>query len=359
MLEDVIEKAKKVSEKIAEDEESTVVSNEFVDEVTGDGHLTPNQMALLRHAIPFVGDTPIVPERHANPRQRTFRPMTKTEFEDYELTDQNFLRLSTDEITKIKKRIKKAKPNIPAKEILRLLTLCDMLVQSGARKGYISYRKGYTAYSVNITKEELEERLRFLEHAGIISISSTGKVRFNEVFVDMETTTSASDNIRLPQKTEAEMRIQKKNHEEAKMKLGEIQEYIENLQQENEAMQRQIAILEAEKYQLNDSFLKMKESSDNIPVILAAYKDLENSTEKVVAGRIRDYRNLVLERVTGIFVDASGKMKKIFDDERQHKSTEPLEFRLNALLMDVMKSVQVAVKAKGILSNSGQAGTKK
>lgn len=341
MLKDSVVNAEKISERIIKDNKEATISDELIKEVAAGKPVTTNDAALVRRVVSFTGTQPILQMKVPGKRARVFQPMTEEELAEYDLTDKNFSRLSTDDIIKIRKRIKEIEPEIKPREILRYLTICDMLVQIGAKRGYVKCRRRYTAFSVNISTDELDDYLKFLENAGILSIAPDKSVRYNEIFNDIDFEPEVEEY----KPKNAQKKWNYDDYRSSMKSLKSVSAFINDTADYFASLEEEIKGVRDENKKLRKRYEKANAMADNVPVIMSSYQELKNSTDEIVEKRIKEYRELASDRLDTVFADATKKLARIIDGAGN--SLDPkTELQLHSLFSDLSKSAKLAVRAR-------------
>lgn len=307
--------AKKLAEKIKEGNGKPVAvqSKDILD--AAPGKITSNEMMLARRSIMFASDVPIIAEK-----QRTsgsgkragsksvayFRALTPEEFKSHQFVQENFQRLSHDDINRIINRILMVKPETDMKGLLQYLVVCDLIVQFKGQGHFVQLSRSVIACSLMESREKVEELLNDLVQAGIVS-RFRSRLRYNSIFEDIGSQPTRETKEPLMKK-EAEAAP------EASKSEDKFHKYIRLMSSEYETTAEQLEIY---KIRLNETLEKLgrlqedyallKEKADGFTVMASsygkqnqAYKDLKKKT---------DAQEKEIERYRKILKDGGQRME--------------------------------------------------
>lgn len=350
MLGEVPGKAKKIADIIVKNDSGTIVSPELIQSLTPEKNVSSNDMTAIRRAVLFIDDRPIVQEQVEGVRQRVYRSMDEREYEKYKFTERNFFSLEQEDIDKIEKRLAEIDLDLPKKDILRYLTICDMLVQTGGRGSYVKVKRRAMACSIGIPNDKLIDYLNFLAKAGIISLLKDA-VLYNNEFAEIN---SAAFDEDLDESSVPTTGLQAGFDAFFKRNL-EMMEFVKKVQRSVEESDRKLEEAYTENVKLREQINNLRSQARNFPVLLAQYRKLKEESTKnaervknntLLAKSMREYRALVLARKEAVFANLAQKvMEATMQYQRDHKDAA-FTARMNDIIADTSKSMENALNTR-------------
>ena len=347
MLGEVPGKAQKIADIIAKNDKGTIVSPELIQSLTPGKKVTSNDMTAIRRAVLFVDDKPIVQEQVDGVRQRVYRSMGDEEYEKYRFTERNFFSLKQEDIDKIEKRISEVNQNVPKKDVLRYLTICDMLVQTGGRGAYIKVKRRSMACSIGIPDDKLADYLEFLAKAGIVSLLKD-TVLYNNEFAEIN---NAAFDAKMNGNSVTATGL-RAGFEAFFKGNREMVEFMKKVQSALEESDRKLEDAYAENVKLREQATSLQSQAKSFPVLLTQYSKLKEEGAKneerlknntLLAKSMREYQKVVLDRKETVFALLTQKvMEAILQYQTDHKDAFFIS-RMNDLLADASKSMERAL----------------
>ena len=347
MLGEVPEKARKIADVITQNDKGTIVSPELIQSLTPDKKVSSNDMTAIRRAVLFVDDKPIVQEQVEGVRQRVYRSMDDEAYENYKFTERNFFGLEQKDIDKIEKRLAEIDLNLPKKDILRYLTICDMLVQTGGRGSYVKIKRRAMACSIGVPDDKLIDYLDFLAKAGIVSLLK-GAVLYNNEFAEIN---SAALDADLDSEIVATTGMQA-GFEAFFRQNDEMVNFMKKAERAIEESNRQIDNFCTENAKLKEQMNNLRSQAKNFPTLLTQYRRLQEENTQLndrmksntlLAKSMREYQKIVLERKETVFAILTQKMMEAtMQYQKDHKDAFFIS-RMNDLLADASKSMERAL----------------
>lgn len=354
MIERVPEAARALGEIASKSSEPIRFKNQDIRDSINEGGLNPNDLAMIRRVIPFASEAPIVPvhlgtKKNGESRGAlAYQSLNEEEFENYTFTDNNFNTLNSEDIGNIVERIYEDQPDVSKKDVLRYLTVCDMIIQLHGRGHYIKQKRSLLACSIMVSKEELDGIITYLVRLGILSIANR-MIRYNTIFKD------ASDEDAEAPKAEGGRRPTAGG-------LHDFTEFMEKTSYMLEEQDRIYQALKAEQNMLHDQITDLKQrlanekaKNDGYEAVLESYGELQkayNDVSKKYATcdknllKINLYKKNVYEGVRTVLMRFSKKASEYAQQyESDHKADE-FNARMTILTADTLKSAMNAFSKK-------------
>lgn len=352
MLAAIPETAKKLSEKVIKSNEPVVFRLQDVKKLG----ITTNDFSTLRRSIVFAGAKPIVPEMaKGRGRSMAYRSLSEDEFKKYEFNERNFSVLAAKDISNVRRRVQQVdkEHKYTKRQMLQLLTICDVIIQWGGRSAYVDVPPKFIACSVLKNEEESEEMINFLISAGILNKAGS-KLCYNDVFRDVE---SPED------KNSPKVASGKEHSEEIKKKLqglDDIEEMLDGCKEiiasrrdaiesqgttEDEYLQR-IKYLEAK-------LAKKEQKDDSLRVVMSSFTKMKDAYDKLkerntkLEAEVSKYRSASKNRLSKTQSVMDNFVRKATDISAKYRESgneTTFVVGMNALIADTHKSVENIIK---------------
>lgn len=363
MIKNIPKSAKKIAEKIKENKGQPVAiqSKDIVD--SADGNITSNEVMVARRSIMFASDVPIIAEKQrtsgtgkkAGSRSTAyFRALTPEEFKRHEFVQENFQRLTHENINMIINRILQVRPETDMTGLLQYLVICDIIIQYKGDGRFVSVSRNVVACSLMQTKEKVEGLISNLIQAGIVSRFHS-KLRFNSVFEDVKLEEDSTEgktaddmiNEVLSGKSQAESKFQNC------LRVA-LREY-NNKADRVEVLQIRLNDVTEKLERLQKSYAKIKAQSDGFTMSVSAYKkqskaykalEEQCNAQKKSIERYHDILKKGFERrETHMETFTQGILKAVMDYETDNKKGKFIT-AVNALTADLNRGMEDAYPSR-------------
>lgn len=352
MLAAIPETAKRLSEQILNSDKPVIFRLQDVKGMKGKkGFITRNDFSALRRSIVFASGQPIIPEMvKGRGRSMAYRTLSDEEFKEYEFNERNFSSLTAKDIANIRQRVRQidTENKYDKREFLKLLTICDIIIQWKGRSSYVEAPEKFLACSILESDKKTKEIVDFLIHAGILS-KLNDTLRYNQIFRDVQD--EDPSNVQSEKEYAEEIHAKIEDLKDIEAAIDACKETIVARRMAFEQQQTPEAEYRKKIKFLEEQLSKEQAKSDSFTVALSSYGKMKESYDELKAKvnnlekkveKYRKERNVRVKNVRTVLDDFSQKMTDLTTKFRRDRDEKYFTARTNALVVDTCNSIEVA-----------------